>query len=74
MLIKTNRDGDAFHDESEIDHDTLNNVHQDVNTTADPTFTGLNFSVVGSLPGTVTVGKVIRLTTDDRLYYGKVTI
>ncbi len=44
---------------------------QDIHTAASPTFLGLNFDAVASLPSTITVGKVIRLTTDDRLYYGK---
>jgi len=37
------------------------------------TMTGLVFNTVPSLPGTVVAGKVIRLATDDRLYYGKVS-
>jgi len=52
------------------DHDQLTNVHQDVNTTAAPEFVGLNFATVASLPALVIVGKVIRLVTDNRLYYG----
>lgn len=41
-----------------------------------PTFTGLtvssylDFDSVGSLPGTVTKGRILRLTSDGRLYYG----
>lgn len=70
-LLRTNRDPNAFHDASEIDHDATANVHQDVNTTAAPTFVGLNFDTVASLPSPVVVGKIVRLVTDDRLYYGK---
>jgi len=71
MLIKTNRDPNAFHEASEIDHDLTLNVHQDVNTTAAPTFVGVNFDTVASLPAAATTGKVIHLITDNRLYYGK---
>jgi len=71
MLIKTNRDSTAIHDSSEVDHDLTTNVHQDVNTTASPTFLGLNFDTVASLPAEAITGKVIHLTTDNRLYYGK---
>jgi len=35
------------------------------------TVTGLVVNEVDSLPATVVVGKVVRLATDDRLYYGK---
>ena len=31
----------------------------------------LDFETVASLPGTVTPGRIVRLVTDDRLYYGK---
>lgn len=44
---------------------------QDIHAGASPTFLGVNFDTVASLPGTVVVGKVVRLAADDRLYYGK---
>ena len=71
MLIRSNRDSSALHDASDVDHDTTTNVHQDVNVTAAPTFVGLNFDTVASLPAAATTGKIIHLITDNRLYYGK---
>lgn len=44
---------------------------QDIDATAAPTFLGLNFDTVSSLPSTVVVGKVVRLASDGELYLGK---
>jgi len=44
---------------------------QDLHTGADPTFVGVNITAVSSLPGTVVVGKLIHLTTNNRLYFGR---
>jgi len=54
-----------------VNHDTLTNVHQDVNTTAAPTFVGVNWTSVISLPALIVVGKVIRLGSNGSLYLGK---
>jgi hypothetical protein len=45
---------------------------QDLDTVDSPTFTGLNFLEVSELPSPITEGKIIRLVTDNRLYFGKV--
>lgn len=44
---------------------------QDIHTGADPTFIGLNITAVDSLPEPVVVGKLIHLTTNNRLYFGR---
>jgi len=44
---------------------------QDIHAGADPTFIGLNITAVDSLPEPVVVGKLIHLTTNNRLYFGR---
>jgi len=56
--------------DSEIVHDDLSGVHQDVNTTATPTFAGVNISTIDALPDPAVAGRVVRLSGDDRIYYG----
>lgn len=51
---------------------TINTI-QDIRTTDSPEWLALNITGAGSLPGTVTLGKIVRLTTDDNLYIGRTT-
>ena len=44
---------------------------QDIHTGADPEFTGLNLTALGSLPSLVVVGKIIHVTTNNRFYIGR---
>ena len=44
---------------------------QDIHTGADPEFAGLNLTALDSLPYPVVVGKLIHLTTNNRLYFGR---
>ena len=48
---------------------TLDTI-QDIRTTASPTFLGLILDTVESLPTPAIAGKLIRLQTDNRLYFG----
>ena len=44
---------------------------QDIHTGASPTFAGLIISTVDSLPSAVVIGKIIHLSTNNRLYFGR---
>ena len=48
-------------------------IDQSVVIAGSPTFLALNITGAASLPGTVVIGKIVRLTTDDNLYIGRTT-
>ena len=58
---------------SEINHDLLLNVHQDVNTDKSPIFAGAVLTPVTSLPNPVVQNKIIfyQDSTESCLYFGK---
>ena len=45
-------------------------IDQSIATDASPVFTGLKLSTIGSLPSPAIAGELIRLITDNRMYFG----
>lgn len=61
-------DGGLFGGDASL---TFNKTTKALIVGGDITATGLNLTALGSLPSPVVVGKMIHVTTNNRLYFGR---